>query len=318
MKKENSPIIDHIPRFFEFLDIEKGVSNKTQETYSRFLKSFIVFLEKSNLKDLKPHQLTDEHIWKYRVYLSKRTNKITKEPITKRTRNYYLIALRALLNYFADRNIQSLPSEKVKLAKESKEKTVKFLDLRQMEKLLLAPNTSTKTGLRDRAILETFFSTGLRVAELADLNREQIKIREKPETLEISIIGKGGHPRIVYFSERTVKVIYRYLKRRKDKEKALFIRYRGPKDSSLRITPRSIESIVKKYVKKVGLPLTTTPHTLRHSYATDLLAQGVDLRLIQEFLGHRNIATTQIYTHITSQKLREVHQKFHSGKEMKE
>ncbi len=318
MKKENSPIIENIPRFFEFLDIEKGVSNKTQETYSRFLKSFILFLEENNLRDLKPHQLTDEHVWKYRVYLSKRLNKRKGEPITKRTRNYYLIALRALLNYFADRNIQSLPSEKVKLAKESKEKTVKFLDLKQIEKLLLTPNNKTKTGLRDRAILETFFSTGLRVAELVSLNREQIKIREKPETLEVSIIGKGGHPRIVYFSERTVRAIYNYLKKRKDKEKALFIRYRGPKDASLRITPRSVESIVKKYVKKAGLPLTTTPHTLRHSYATDLLAQGVDLRLIQEFLGHRNIATTQIYTHITSQKLREVHQKFHSGKEMKE
>ncbi len=317
MEKSNTPIIEHIPRFLEYLDIERGLSNKTQETYTRFLKSFIVWLEKSNLEKLKPHNLTDEHIWSYRVYLSKK-NTVRKEPIKKTTRNYYLIALRSLLNYFADRNIAALPAEKIKLTKENKERTVKFLDLNQIEKLLLAPDTTTRVGLRDRAILETLFSTGLRVAELINLNREQIKASQDAEIMEVSIIGKGNHPRTVYFSNRALRAIHLYLRTRRDNEKALFIRYKGPKDSSLRLTPRSVEGMVKKYAKITGIPLMTTPHTLRHSYATDLLAQGVDLRMIQEFLGHRNIATTQIYTHITSQKLRDIHKKFHGGKGLKE
>jgi len=318
MQKNNTPITEHIPRFFEYLDIEKGVSNKTQETYSRFLKSFLVWLKKNNFEELKPHQLTDEHIWNYRVYLSKRINSRTKTPISKKTRNYYLIALRGLLNYFADRNITSLPAEKVKLTKEGNERTVKFLDLKQIEKLLLSPDTKTKSGLRDRALLETLFSSGMRVAELVALDKEQVKINDDTQILEISIIGKGGHPRTVYLSERAVNALREYLKTRQDKEKPLFVRYKGPKEASKRLTPRSVEEIVKKYTKKAGIPLMTTPHTLRHSYATDLLAQGVDLRVIQEFLGHRNIATTQIYTHITSQKLKNIHKKFHSGKEMKE
>jgi site-specific recombinase XerD len=317
MKKSNIPIIEHVPRFLEYLDIERGLSNKTQETYTRFLKSFIVWIEKNSLEKLKPHELTDEHIWSYRVYLSKR-NTVKKEPIKKTTRNYYLIALRSLLNYFADRDITAIPAEKIKLTKENKERTVKFLDLQQIEKLLLAPDITTKIGLRDRAILETLFSTGLRVAELINLNREQIKMVKDAEIMEVSIVGKGGHPRTVYFSSRSLKAIYNYLRTRKDNEKALFIRFKGPSGASYRLTPRSVESLVKKYAKKTGVPLITTPHTLRHSYATDLLAQGVDLRIIQEFLGHRNIATTQIYTHITSQRLRDVHKKFHSGKGMKE
>ncbi len=317
MQKSEQSIIEHTNRFFEYLDIEKGVSANTQQTYSRFLQNFTNWLIENNLEKLKPHELDDEHIWKYRAHLSKKTT-YRKEPIKKSTSNYYLIALRGLLNYFADRDIASLPAEKVKLTKENKERIVKFLDITQIEKLLLAPNTLSVTGVRDRAILETLFSTGLRVAELTNLNREQIKITPNTDILEVSIIGKGQHPRTVYFSERAIRALKKYLITREDKEKALFIRYKGPKDSSLRLTPRSIENIIKKYAKKTGVPISTTPHTVRHSYATDLLTQGVDLRVIQEFLGHRNIATTQIYTHITSQKLRDVHKKFHGGKEMKE
>ncbi len=318
MKKSNQTIIQHMSRFFEYLDIEKGVSNKTQETYSRFLQSFVRWLEENNLKELKPHQLTEDHIWKYRVSLSRRVNSKTKEPIKKSTRNYYLIALRALLSYFADRDIFSLPAEKVKLTKEGKERNVKFLELDQIIKLFSSIDTSTRVGLRDRAIMETLFSTGLRVAELVSLDREQIKIKKDTDILEVVIVGKGDYPRTVYFSKRAVNALRNYLNTRKDKEKPLFIRYKGPKTSSKRLTPRSVEGIVKKYAKKAGIPITTTPHTLRHTYATDLLAQGVDLRVIQEFLGHRNIATTQVYTHITSQKLRDIHREFHSGKNMKE
>ncbi len=316
MKKSNQSIISHMPRFFEYLDIEKGVSNKTQETYSRFLQSFIRWLEENNLENLKPHELNEEHIWKYRVFLSRRINPHNKETIKKTTRNYYLIALRALLSYFADRDIFSLPIEKVKLTRENKERNVKFLEIEQVLKLFNSIDISTRVGLRDRAIMETLFSTGLRVAEMVSLNREQIKIKEGTKILEVVIVGKGSYPRTVYFSERAVNALRSYLKTRKDKEKPLFIRYKGPKGPSKRLTPRSVESIVKKYAKMAGIPTTTTPHTLRHTYATDLLAQGVDLRIIQEFLGHRNIATTQVYTHITSQKLRDIHQRFHSGKDM--
>ncbi len=317
MRKSKTTILDHIPRFFEYLDLEKGVSKKTQETYSRFLKSFTDWIEKNNFQSLKPHELNDEHIWNYRVYLSQRTN-YKKEPIKKNTRNYYLIAIRALLNYFTDRNIEAVSSEKVKLAKSEKERLVKFLDLKQIEKLLLAPNTLKEVGLRDRAILETFFSTGLRVAELIALNRDQIKIEKNTDFLEISIVGKGDQPRSVYFSPRAVRALRKYLNKREDKEKALFIRYKGPKDASMRLTPRSVENIVKKYAKKAGVPIMTTPHTLRHSYATDMLSKGVDLRVIQEFLGHRNIATTQVYTHLTSQRLKDIHKEFHSGEDIKE
>ncbi len=318
LKKDKKTILEHIPRLFEYLDIEKGVANKTQEAYSRFLRRFTGWIEESGLESLKPHELTDKHIWDYRVFLSSRISNKTKEPISKKTRNYYLIALRSLLNYFADRNITSLPAEKIKLTKESGERNIKFLDLDQIEKLLLSPDTSTKTGLRDRAILETLFSTGLRVAELVSLNKEQLRIKPETENLEIVVVGKGSHTRTVYFSERAINALRSYLETRKDKEKALFIRHKGPKKASLRLTARSVESIVKKYSKMTGIPIITTPHTIRHAYATDLLAQGVDLRIIQEFLGHRNIATTQIYTHITSQKLKDIHKQFHSGKNMKE
>ncbi len=314
MKNSNISIIDHIPRFFEFLDIEKGLSNKTQETYGRFLKKFITWLNDNSLQNLKPHELTDEHVWKFRVYLSKQTN-YKKEPIKKTTRNYYLIAIRALLGYFADRNIRSLPPEKIKLTKEKKEKSLKFLKVEQINKLIESPNTSTIVGLRDRAILETLFSTGARVAELVNLDRSQVKIQLDAEIIEVSIVGKGNHPRTIYLSNRAIKALHDYLKTRDDKEKPLFIRYKGPEKSSKRLTTRSIENIVKKYAKKSGISIMTTPHTLRHSYATDLLSKGVDLRIIQEFLGHRSIATTQIYTHITSQKLKEIHKKFHSRKE---
>jgi len=181
---------------------------------------------------------------------------------------------------------------------------------------LEAPKTSTATGLRDRAILETFFSTGLRVAELVSLNKEQIKITPELKDLEIVVIGKGNRSRPVYFSERAIKWLRKYLETRKDKEKALFISYKGPTTTrEKRLSSRSMESIVKKYAILAGIPTFTTCHTIRHSFATDLLSQGVDLRTIQEFLGHKNISTTQIYASVTSKKLRETHKKFHSLRE---
>lgn len=315
MKKSGKTIIDHIPRFLEYLDIERGLSASTQETYSRLLENFSDWLRENNLENLKPHDLTPEHVWKYRVSLSKKVNQKTKEPIKRKTRDYYLIVLRNLLNYFATRDIVSLPAEKVELSKAESERKIKFLNMDQIEELIEAPDASTKTGLRNRAILETLFSTGMRVAELVSLDREQIKIKPQTKDLEIVIVGKGDRPRPVYFSERTVNWLRRYLETREDKEKALFIRYKGPKGASKRLTTRSVENIVKKYARKTGVPNFTSPHTLRHSFATNLLEQGVDLRTLQEFLGHKNIATTQVYTHVTSKRLRDIHRKFHGKKD---
>ena len=318
MKRDARPIIEHINSFIEYLDIERGLSNKSQETYGRFLSKFSSWLSDNNLEKLLPHQLTEEYIRKYRVFLSQTLNKNTREPLKRSTQNYYLIALRIFLNYFTDHDILSLPTEKIKLAKSKiNERIIKFLTLDQIKKLLEAPKTSMLAGLRDRAILETFFSTGLRVAELVSLNREQIKITPELNDLEIVVIGKGERPRPVYFSERAINWLRKYLEKRKnDKEKALFISYKGPKNiKDRRLSARSMENIVKRYAILAGVPTFTTCHTIRHSFATDLLSQGVDLRTIQEFLGHKNISTTQIYASVTSKKLRETHRKFHSLKE---
>lgn len=313
MERSQKPLPQYLSDFLDWLDIEKGLSNKSQENYSRFLKKFIDWLEENNLEDLKPHELSPAHIWDYRVYLSRQS----KKPLKKSTQNYYLIALRSFLNYFANQDILSLPAEKIKLAKDKDEKKVNFLTLEQIEKLFSTPNTSKRSGLRDRTILETLFSTGLRIAELVSLNREQINLKPMTKDLEVGIVGKGNRPRTVYFSERTVYWLRKYLDTRKDKEKALFINYQGRKNSSRRLTDRSIERTIKTYALMAGLPINTTPHTLRHSFATDLLTQGADLRVIQEFLGHRNISTTQVYTHVTNKRLRDIHRQFHGGKRLK-
>lgn len=314
------PIIKYLPDFLDYLEIEKGLSGKTQENYSRFLNKFFEWLKSNDLDNLKPNGLSSSHIWKYRVFLSRHMGQGAKKTLKKSTQNYYLIALRSLLEFFAEKDITSLSPTKIKLAKEKGDKEIKFLKLDQIEKLLLAPDVKAKIGLRDRAILETLFSTGLRVAELAALNREQIKINDNTKELEISIMGKGGKVRVIYFSERATSWLKKYLEKRNDMDSALFINYKpGIEKSGLsrRLTTKSIEEIVKKYVKIAGLPIMATPHTLRHSYATDLLSEGVDLRLVQEFLGHRNIATTQIYTHVTNKQLRDVHKKFHGGKKLR-
>ena len=318
MKKSSKPIIQHLSDFLDWLDIEKGLSSKSQENYTRFIERFFFWLKLNKLENIRPHELTKDHIWEYRVFLSRKYPSKTKRPLKRSTQNYYLIALRALLSYFSARDIVCIPSDKIKLSKGKKETIVKFLNIEQLEKLFNAPNVSNAQGLRDRAILETFFSTGMRIAELVSLNREQIKIKTGIEEFELGIIGKGGRPRTVYFSENAINCLRKYLEKRNDKEKALFINFRSRKDASKRLTPRAIEKLIKKYSVIAGIPISTTPHVLRHSFATDLLTQGVDLRTVQEFLGHKNITATQIYTHITSKRLRDIHKKFHRGKKMNE
>lgn len=307
------PLPWYLTDFLDWLEIEKGLSSKSQENYARFLKSFFGWLKKNKLNNLKPADLSPDHIWQYKLYLSR--HHITRDgrPLKKTTQNYYLIALRSLLTYFAEKDITSLPPEKIKLPKEKGEKILHFLNLEQLEKLFIVPDTSRTIGLRDRTILEILFSTGLRVAELASLNREQLRIKNTSKDLEISIVGKGDRPRTVYFSEKAVNWLRKYLETRKDNNKAVFINYKGRSPGS-RLSIKSIERTVKGCAILAGLPIITTVHTLRHSFATDLLMKGVDLRTVQEFLGHKNIATTQIYTHITKPRLREIHRKFHGVK----
>ncbi|MDP2950937.1 MAG: tyrosine-type recombinase/integrase [bacterium] len=313
MLKSDKPILKYKIDFLEYLDIEKGLSPKSQITYERLVNKFFKWLIKENLSSLLPYQLTKEHIWQYRVYLSKTINQLSHEPLKRRTQNHYLIALRNLLKFFAHRDILCLPADKIKLAKQPETRSLKFLNLDQIKSLLGAPNSNTNAGLRDKAILETLFSTGMRVAELAGLNKDQFQLKAETVDLELSITGKGQRVRPVYFSKTCIFWLKKYLKTREDdREKALFIRFKGPKTASLRLTTRGIENIVKSQALRAGIPLSTVPHTLRHSFATDLLEQGVDLRTVQEFLGHKNIATTQIYTHVVSKRLKDIHRKFHS------
>lgn len=318
MKKIDKSIIAYIPDFLDYCEVEKGLTDKTQEDYSRYLNRFVSWLKKTGKTDLKPHELTAQDVWDYRLHLSRHADPKTQKTLSKLTQSYYLIALRALLRFFADKDIASLPAEKISLPKDAeKGKTIKFLNLEQIERLLSAPDIETLNGLRDRAMLETLFSTGLRIAELVSLNREQFANIKDKKDFELGVIGKGNRPRTVYFSGRALSWLKKYLEAREDKEKALFIHYRSKKDAEPRLTPRSIERIVKKCAIIAGVPIFTTPHTIRHSYATDLLTQGVDLRTIQEFLGHKNIVTTQVYTHVTNKRLRDIHRRFHSGRKLK-
>jgi len=318
MKQSDIPIIKHIPRFLEYIEVEKGLSQVTSKNYHNFLLVFVNWLKEHNLRHIKPHELSSEHVWDYRLYLSRKTE--GDHTIKKTTQSYYLIAIRALLNYFADLDITSLPAEKIKLPKlTDKDKKIKFLKVDQINKLFEMPDVSTPDGLRDRAILEVLFSTGMRVSELMSLNITQFDrnklLSEKFDDIELSIPGKGGSVRVIYFSHRSLKCLSKYLKSRKDLYPPLFINYRpsSEADDDHRLTTRSIERIVKKYISMSGIPVDATPHTLRHSYATDLLEQGADLRSVQELLGHKNIVTTQIYTHVTNKQLKNIHRKFHSG-----
>lgn len=294
--------------FLEYLEVEKNASQLTIRNYDHYLQRFLAFAG-----DVNPKDIDLGLIRKYRVYLARYVDENTGLTLKRVTQNYFVIALRAFLRYLAKIDIDTLAAEKIELG-EQEARPIKVLDEEQLDRLLNSPEISKIEGLRDKALLETLFSTGLRVSELGKLNRDQINLDKG----EFGIVGKGRKERVVFLSDAAREWIGRYLSHRKDHFKPLFIRYSGKEDparggENMRLTVRSIERIIEKYVKKAKIPIKATPHTLRHSFATDLLLNGADIRSVQEMLGHANISTTQIYTHITNRQLKEVHKAFHSG-----
>lgn len=302
--------------FLEYLELERNASQLTIRNYDHYLKRFLEFVHSTSsgrAGDIDPKDIDLNMVRKYRLHLSRWSDPETGRNLKRVTQNFFLIALRAFLKYLARVDIESLSPEKVELG-EADPRPLKVLDESQLNSLLEAPDPSKKDGLRDRAILETLFSTGLRVSELASLNRDTINLQRK----EFGIVGKGGKERVVFISDSAAEYLEKFLAARKDTFKPLFIRFQGKIDpanagAAMRLTPRSIERIVEKYVKKLGLSVKATPHTLRHSFATDLLINGADIRSVQEMLGHANISTTQIYTHVTNAHLKDAHKAFHSG-----
>lgn len=318
-RKSNDPIKDHILPFLDYCEIEKGLSSNTQRNYQQYLRLFTHWLAEIKKPNLKPHELTPEHIWDYRLFIARKYKTPRGEYLSKKSQNYYLIALRALLAYLAERDIEALPSSKIKLAKQKAEETISFLDVRDIEAMLKVPDIQTPGGLRDRTIMELFFSSGMRISELTALNADQftmLKDNDTKRTYELSIIGKGKHIRTIFISPRAADWLRQYLKLRRDVEKPLFINYRSKDPNNKRLTPRSIQKMISRCAMMAGISKKVTPHTLRHTYATDLLDHGADLRSVQELLGHKNVATTQIYTHVTNKRLRDIHEKFHGGKEI--
>ena len=302
---------DLINQFLEYLEIEKNCSKLTIRDYRHYLEIFNKwFLEVCRGKNIADLDL--QTVRKYRVFLANRAD--AKGLTLKRvTQNYYVIALRSFLRFLIKNDHKTLEPSKIDLPK-TESRSLKFLEREQIDRLVTSIDTSKEDGIRDRAIFELLFSTGLRVSELVKLNHNQINLDRR----EFGVIGKGGRARVVFISDRAAKWIEIYLKKRKDNFKPLFIRYSGKiveenNGEKMRLTARSIERIVKKYVRLVRLPVDATVHTFRHSFATDLLTNGADLRSVQEMLGHKNIATTQIYTHVTNKQLRDVHKTFHSG-----
>ncbi len=300
-----------IDQFLEYLEIERNCSKLTIRDYRHYLSSFNNWFA-TNQKDKNISDLDLATVRKYRVYLANRADE--KGMTLKRvTQNYYIIALRSFLRFLIKNDYKTLEPSKIDLPK-TESRSLKFLEKEQVERLVISVDTSKEEGIRDRTIIELLFSTGLRVSELVSLNKDRINLDRR----EFGVIGKGGKARIVFVSDRAADWIGRYLKERKDNFKPLFIRYSGKiieenSGEKMRLTVRSVERIVKKYVRIARIPVDATVHTLRHSFATDLLTNGADIRSVQEMLGHKNIATTQIYTHVTNKQLREVHEAFHSG-----
>ena len=296
--------------FLEYMLVEKSLSQLTILEYKHYLSRFIIWLEENSLP-LSPTSINMETIRKFRIHMASFRAR-NGQQLNKNTQTYHIVAIRSFLRYLGvKRDIEVLNPEKIDLPKVNP-RMVNFLNNEQLTRLFASPEITDDAGLRDRTILETLFSTGLRVSELVKLNRDQINLDRK----EFGVRGKGNKIRVVFLSDTAAEWIKRYLDIRKDSYLPLFIRYGGRKTGDktgekMRLTARSVERIVKKYSKKAGLPIDAHPHTLRHSFATDLLIAGADLRSVQEMLGHESIRTTQVYTHVTNKHLKEVYRKYH-------
>lgn len=292
--------------FLEHLEIEQNRSQKTIRNYDHYLTRLIDFAGDIEVKDIDA-----EMIRKWRLWLN-RLGTNTSDELGKSTQNYHLIALRSFLKFCAKRDIAALPADKIELAR-TKRKQVTFLGLEEVARLFEQPDVTTQNGLRDRAILELLFSSGLRVSELVALNRDDINLKRR----EFIVRGKGQKDRPVFISIDAAAWLEQYLDKRTDNSKPMFIRYSGQKKVDLsgnfhRLTARSVQRMVSRYALLAGITKHVSPHTLRHSFATDLLMNGSDLRSVQALLGHSNVATTQIYTHVTDPHLKSVHERFHS------
>jgi site-specific recombinase XerD len=294
-------------QFLEYLEIERGRSVKTVENYDRYLNRFLAFS-----KAVKPADITEKQVREFRLYLNRQAG--TKiggkvESMKRKTQNYYLIALRAFLKFLRKRGVESLSPERIELAKVS-ERSLDLISTSELQRLLNSPHKDTLEGKRDKAVLELLFSTGLRISELCSLSIDDVDLSRD----EFSVRGKGDKIRVVFLSDDAKSALKKYLSARKDMEDALFIRY-GKKahvGEDARISPRAVQRLLKHYAIKAGITRKVTPHVIRHSFATDLLSNGADLRSVQALLGHAHIGTTQIYTHVTDSHLRAVHKKFHS------
>ncbi len=320
LRKSPEPLREHIFPFLDYCEIEKGLSNNTQRNYQQYLSLFVKWLELEGVKNLLPHELTADHIWNYRLFIARKYKTSRGEYLGKKSQNYYLIALRSLLSYLAERDIETLPSSKIKLAKQKSDDTISFLSVHDIQAMIAIPKIDTPRGIRDRAIMELFFSSGMRISELTALNLDQFTMlndNNSSRTYELSIVGKGKHIRTIFISPRAAEWLRKYIKVRNDNHKPLFVNYRSKDPTNKRLTPRSIQLMIARAARLAGLSKKVTPHTLRHTYATDLLDHGADLRSVQELLGHQNVATTQIYTHVTNKRLRDIHEKFHGGNDMK-
>lgn len=307
--KDTSMNINDLERdFLEYLEIERGRSPKTIENYDHYLSRFIGWS-----KIRTPREITAPLVHHYRLFLNRYEDERGRT-LDRKTQSYHIIALRSFLKYLAREDVTALAPEKIEIGK-TPQRTVEFLEADEINRLLASADKETVRGLRDRAILELLFSAGVRVSELTQLNRKSVSSASN----EFSVKGKGGKYRIVFLSPDAKKAIFSYLKKRTDIDPALFVRIpksSAPQINELRLTSRSIQRIVKHYAAKAGIVKNVHPHTLRHSFATDLLMNGADIRSVQSMLGHSSITTTQVYTHITNKHLREIHQRFHGKKEI--
>jgi site-specific recombinase XerD len=287
-------------QFLEYIEIERGRSVKTIENYDRYLSRYFSQMQIKRVADI-----TEENVREFRLWLNRQPG-IENNSMKRRTQNYYLIALRAFLKFLRKRGIECISPERIELAK-LPERSLDLITSAELDRLMKAASDEDEKSLRDRAILELLFSTGLRVSELCALDSDIDLSRD-----ELSVRGKGDKVRVVFISPAAKSAVTVYMKKRKDMGEALFVNIAKGRERGERLTPRSIERLIKTYATKAGITKKVTPHVLRHSFATDLLSNGADLRSVQQLLGHASINTTQIYTHVTDSHLREIHKKYHS------